>query len=57
MEGKVLIDTNILIYVFSNQLSAALTEQMNRFFQESYTGPQKRDNVLRCAPDQKGGAN
>ncbi|HAR33024.1 MAG TPA: hypothetical protein DCR95_02750 [Desulfobacter sp.] len=24
---------------------------------EPYTGPQKRDNMLRCAPDQKGGAN
>ena len=36
MEGTVLIDTNILIYVFSNQLSPILSEQMNRFFQKSF---------------------
>jgi predicted nucleic acid-binding protein len=36
MAGSVLIDTNILIYVFSNQLSPALSKQMNHFFQNSF---------------------
>jgi len=36
MGAGFLIDTNILIYVFSNRLSVILTEKMNRFFKESF---------------------
>lgn len=36
MGAGVLIDTNILIYVFSNRLSFVITERMNRFFKESF---------------------
>jgi len=36
MGSRFLIDTNILIYVFTQTLSARLTEKMNRIFQDSF---------------------
>jgi len=36
MGKQVLIDTNILIYVFTSRLSDDLSIKMNRFFKESF---------------------